>query len=260
MTSPVSSNPTLRTMSNPPLTGPSADRPIAQPFSNIGALLIQAFEVAKEGRQADLQAMVNRIRQNNDALAALRNERAALDATEVDYKDDTAGAAIEQLRSNPGEISGEAMKEAIFYATYDLDASAAGNEFDDLKAFVDANSSRMSPEAMAAWNKYKNLAESYKAQGKSGIPKSAYDNMLSDMGFSRPATLSPPKDYKAAQSERLAHAKQIDSDIQSLSDVGDELRTQLQLFLQNYEDIANSQSNSSKKLDNIGNTQIGNMK
>lgn len=227
---------------------------------DIDAALVQVMEEAKNQGKKSLWSVVARLKLNNERKAAIREQISAMDAGKYEYGDETAGAAIESLRTKEGEISGEDMAKTIFYATSDLDGQAAGAELDDLTKFVEANADRMSPEAKAAFAKYKKVADAYKAQGKTGIPMSAYNEMLKDIGFERPANPTPPPSAKEAQQSRLDAVAALEKELDSLVDVGDEIRTTVQLTMMNYDQVSKTSSNVSKKFDQTAGTQIGNIK
>lgn len=102
---------------------------------------------------------------------------------EVKYQDESAGAAIERLKQeNPeGEITGEQMRRLVLDATRDLDAQAAGKEFEDLVKFVAANYERLSEEAREIWDIYMVTAGESIKEGESGIDQEDYDEMAAEM-------------------------------------------------------------------------------
>ena len=100
------------------------------------------------------------------------------------YEDKSAAKAIEDLKSTPGTISGDQMEEAIFRGTRDLDGQAAGKEFNDFAEFAKANWHRMSPDAREKFRIYEDHAMANRMQGRTGIPVSQYNDMMSEMRLS----------------------------------------------------------------------------
>jgi hypothetical protein len=97
------------------------------------------------------------------------------------YQDESAGAAIEKLKGQPGPISGEDMQNAIIDATKDLDAQAAGKEYNDLKKFADENWDKLSPDAKEKFRVYEQHAQAAQARGMTGIPLPEYNKMIGEM-------------------------------------------------------------------------------
>lgn len=98
------------------------------------------------------------------------------------YQDESAGKAIEGLKSQPGEIGGEAMEKAIIDGTKDLDGQAAGKEYADMKKFADENWDRMSPDAREKFRVYEDAVMESKAHGMNYIPQDEYGKMVDRMG------------------------------------------------------------------------------
>lgn len=112
------------------------------------------------------------------------------DLNKAGYKDAGAGKAIETLKDTKGEISGPAMEKAIVDATKDLDNSAAGTEYKDLKKFSTENWDRMSPNAREKFRTYEKYAKSAQAKGETGIRTADYDKMKAEMktaGYNDPS-------------------------------------------------------------------------
>jgi hypothetical protein len=97
------------------------------------------------------------------------------------YEDKGAGAAIETLKGQPAPVSGEAMEKAIYDATKDLDAQAAGKEFNDLKEYAEQNWDKLSPDAKEKFRVYEGYAQAAQAKGQTGIPLPEYNKMLGEM-------------------------------------------------------------------------------
>ncbi len=97
------------------------------------------------------------------------------------YADKSAGAAIEGLKSQKGEISGKDFEKALINGTRDFDGQAAGKEYADFKKFAKENWHRMSPDAKAKFRIYEKYARSAQAQGQSGIARADYNRMVNEM-------------------------------------------------------------------------------
>ncbi len=97
------------------------------------------------------------------------------------YKDKSAGAAIEGLKSHKGQISGKVVQKAIINGTKDFDGQAAGKEYADLKKFAQANWSRLSSDGKEKFRVYEKYAKAAQAQGHSGIARADYARMVNEM-------------------------------------------------------------------------------
>ena len=97
------------------------------------------------------------------------------------YGDKGMGSAIEELRTQPKPISGEAMSNAIIKGAEDLDAQAAGKEFTDMQSFAKENWNSLSPDAKAKFQTYSKYAKSAQNRGMTGIPSSEFAKMKEDL-------------------------------------------------------------------------------
>ncbi len=95
--------------------------------------------------------------------------------------DRTARAAVQNLETKRGIISGDDMMAAILAGTTDLDNRAAGSEHKILKAFVDQNRQRLSSDARAKWRVYEDYVQAAKSRGRSGIRQADMAQMIHDM-------------------------------------------------------------------------------
>ncbi len=110
-------------------------------------------------------------------------EKMKKEMKEARYHDVSAGKAIEALKEqNPkDQITGDQMYKLIIDGISDPDNQAAGNEYDDLMRFIDANESRLSPEAKAKWQVYEKYAEAARAKGETGLSGEDYQKMINEM-------------------------------------------------------------------------------
>ncbi|MEE2900828.1 MAG: hypothetical protein VYC39_00785 [Myxococcota bacterium] len=97
------------------------------------------------------------------------------------YQDASTARALNRLSSTKGEISGQALQQAIISGTQDLDNQAAGKEFSDIQKWVSANWNRLSPDAKAKYRVYAKYAKAAQSKGKTGIDKCSYQNMSKEM-------------------------------------------------------------------------------
>lgn len=105
-------------------------------------------------------------------------EQMKTDMAKVKYHDESAGQAIEKLKSQTGAVSGEQMREAIINGTQDLDGQATTGEFQDIKNFARDSWSQLSPEAQQQYGVYEKYANKYQ---KTGMPLSEFNKMKDEM-------------------------------------------------------------------------------
>ncbi len=99
------------------------------------------------------------------------------------YRDASSAVACELLDAQKGPIGSDALIGAVTWGTADLDGKAFGREYEDLAQWVDQNKSRLTPEALAAWNVYEGAAERARDQGQFGCSPREYGDMLGRMAF-----------------------------------------------------------------------------
>ena len=63
----------------------------------------------------------------------------------------------------------------------DADGNVFGAEYEDMSKWVDQNSYRMTPGALAAWQVYEKTAVAARDQGQMGCLPNQYDQMFSQM-------------------------------------------------------------------------------
>jgi hypothetical protein len=90
-------------------------------------------------------------------------------------------AAIQQLDSQKGTVSGQAMMNAIVTGAKDPDNQAAGLEFAEMQKWVGANQARLSPEAKQVFATYEKAARASLAQGKTGISDADFKKLSAEM-------------------------------------------------------------------------------
>ena len=128
-----------------------------------------------ENKAQDMRA------QGKTGIPTAEYDKMTAEMHKAGYQDQTAGKAIEDLRTKGSPISGDDMQKAIVDATSDLDSQAAGREYNDLKEFVDQNKGRLSPDAKAKWGVYDKAVQEAKGKGQTGIAKADYSKMVQDM-------------------------------------------------------------------------------
>jgi hypothetical protein len=104
-------------------------------------------------------------------------------------------AAIQTLDSQKGQVSGQAMMNAIVTGAKDPDNQAAGLEFAEMQKWVGNNQARLSPEAKQVFATYEKAARNSLAQGKTGITDAAFKQLQTDMAkvATPPTTTKPTK-------------------------------------------------------------------
>jgi DNA gyrase inhibitor GyrI len=90
-------------------------------------------------------------------------------------------AAIQQLDSQKGNVSGQAMMNTIVNGAKDHDNQAAGLEFAELQKWVGNNQARLSPEAKQVFAAYEKAARASLAQGKTGIADADFKKLTAEM-------------------------------------------------------------------------------
>ncbi|MDQ7826712.1 MAG: hypothetical protein RDV48_28170 [Candidatus Eremiobacteraeota bacterium] len=116
------------------------------------------------------------------------------------YADRGAGAAIEALLAEcpRGPVSGEQMERFIIKGTSeggegfqsllslvtspkDRDGTAAGVEYDALRALMESLGERLTDAAKAKWEVYERSVKEAQQAGKSGLDDATYSKMLKDI-------------------------------------------------------------------------------
>ncbi|MFH1808686.1 MAG: LysM peptidoglycan-binding domain-containing protein [Pseudomonadota bacterium] len=161
-----------------------------------------------------------------------RYDKMVADMGKAGYLDETAGAAVENLREHKKPISGEAMHQAITDVEGDTDPALARNCHKDLKRFVGRNMDKLSPEAQAKWQVYDDfMKKAPKGEGAS-ISDDSWQKMMDGLGApdAAPATKGalpvdkpstkpsePPVDPKAALAELQQQADAVGANDRFLS-------------------------------------------
>ncbi|MFC1609793.1 hypothetical protein ACFL6C_02455, partial [Myxococcota bacterium] len=160
-------------------------------MKEMNLLMQQARQALVEGRQGDFEEL-----QEKREEAAKRNDLTGLEpaplqklrqaphlapTTRLPTNEPTLASTvipIDRLWRQSGEISGDALLQAIREGIADPDQQEAGREYEAFMQFADANWSRLSPAARQLIQEYTDTVREHRMAGRAGLDPAATAKML----------------------------------------------------------------------------------